>query len=129
MDRRNFLIILSILSLLFIFSIACKQSGEIIPPAVATQRFEATQTAEAGGIVGEVVGAAFSSGATAELVSDAYLVGLFPKAGGNVAHTYATRGEKVSILGSVVLGEVIWYKIETSAGNGWLLEENLKAIE
>ncbi len=129
MRRRNATIILSILSLLIVFSIACKQSGAIISPAEATQRYEDELEAEAAIIVGDLVGATFSAGSNVELIDDAFLVGLFPEAGGQVASTYAARGEQVSITGSVDFEGVTWYKIETSAGNGWLPEENLKAIE
>jgi len=129
MKKSNFFLILGILCLLFIFSIACKQSGEIITPAEATQRYVETQAADIEDVAGDVTGAVFSPGATAQLTATAYLVGIFKNAGDNVAITYATRGDQVTVVGSIELGDEIWYKIETTAGDGWVPEENLEAVE
>ena len=129
MDRRNLLSLLFVISLLFLVSLACQQSGEIITPAEATQRYEATQAADTGDIVGEVEGAAFSAGDTAELTSTGYLVGMYKEAGARTAFSYATRGDEVTIVGSVELEGEIWYKIESGAGKGWVPEPSVKAVE
>ncbi len=129
MKRRNLLSILITLSLLFLISIACQQSGEIITPAVATQRYEATQVAIAGEVVGEIEGVAFPAGSTVELNSESFLVGLYKEAGGISTVTFASRGDQVTVMGSMELEGEIWYKIESSAGNGWIPEANLKEVE
>lgn len=129
MERRNLLSIFLVLSLLFLISIACQQSGEIISPAEATQRYEATQAADTGDVVGEVEGAAFLVGSTAELTSEGYLVGMYKEVGARTAFSYATRGDQVTVVGSTELEGEIWYKIESTAGNGWLPESNLKEVE
>ncbi len=129
MERRNLLIILSVLSLLFIFSLACKYSGEIITPAEATQRYEATQAADTGDVVVQAEGAAFSLGDKASLTSEGYLVGLYQEAGGRTAFSFATRGDVITIAGSAEIEGEFWYKIESTAGNGWLPAENLIAEE
>lgn len=129
MKRSNLYSILGALCLLIIFSIACNQSGEIITPAEATQRYDEVQAADIGDVAGDVTGAVFSPGSTAKLTDSAYLVGLFKNAGDSVAITYATRGDQVTVVGSIEVGDEIWYKIETTAGSGWLPEENLEAVE
>ncbi len=129
MKRRNLLIILSVFSLLFIFSLACKQSGEILTPAEATQNYEATQAVLSGVVVSVIEGAEFSPGDKVILDSEGHLVGLFQEAGGNVAFSYATRGDEVTIVGSTEVDGELWYKIETSAGNGWLPGADLAASE
>lgn len=126
MKRRNLLIILSVVSLLFIFSLACKQSGEIISPAEATQRYEATQAADPGDIVVQAEGAAFLPGDTATLSSEGHLVGLYKEAGAKNAYTYATKGDEVTITSSLDLEGVFWYRVDSPAGNGWLPETNLE---
>jgi len=106
---------------------ACKQSGEIITSAEATQRFEATQAAKTGDIISEVEGAAFKLGDSVILISEGYLVGLFQEAGNNNPFSFATRGDEVTVTSSIDIEGEIWYKIESTAGNGWLPETNLKA--
>ncbi len=126
MKRRNLFIILSVFSLLFIFSLACKQSGEIISPAEATQRYEATQAAYTGDIIVEVEGAAFAYGDEAVLKSEGHLVGLYKEAGGRTAYSFATRGAEVTVVSSMDVEGEIWYKIDSPAGKGWLPETNLE---
>ena len=128
MERRNLLIILSVLSLLFIFSLACIYSGEIITPAEATQRYEATQAAQSGNVVVSVEGAAFSVGDMAVLTSEGHLVGLFKEADGRTPFSYATRGDEVMVTSSVDIEGVIWYQIDSTAGDGWLPESNLEPM-
>jgi hypothetical protein len=125
MKRRNVFIILSVFSLLFIVSLACKQSGDIVTPPEATQRFEATQAARTGDIVIEAEGAVFAPGDTAVLTSEGHLVGLFKEAGGKNPFSFATRGDEVNVTSSVDIDGELWYKIESTAGNGWLPGSNL----
>ena len=129
MKRKYLLIYLSVISLLFIFSLACKQSGEILTPAEATQNAEATQAVLDGVVVSVIEGAEFSPGDNAILNSQGHLVGLFKEAGGSVAYSYASRGDKVIVVGSTEVDGELWYKIETSAGNGWLPGIELSASE
>lgn len=125
MKRNNLLVILAVVAVLFLFSMACKQSGEIITSAEATQRYEATQAAKTGDVIVEVEGAVFASGDVVNLTSEGHLVGLFREAGARTAFSYATRGDEVTIVSSVDVDGVTWYKIESTAGDGWLPESNL----
>jgi len=120
MKRKNLLVILTVVCLLFLLSMACKQSGEIITSAEATQRYEATQTAINENVVGQVEGASFAPGDSAILTSEGFLVGLYQEAGGKSAFSFATRGDEVTISGSVDIDGEIWYKVLSTAGEGWL---------
>lgn len=128
MKRRISLVILTVLSVLFLFSLACKQSGEIITPAEATQRFEATQAAEEDDEVTSVEGAEFAPGDQAVLTSEGHLVGLFKEADGRAPFSYATRGDEVTVTSAVEIEGVIWYQIDSTAGDGWLPESNLEPL-
>lgn len=125
MKKKNLLVILAVICALLLFSMACKQSGEIISAAEATQRYQATQAAKTGDVIVEVEGAAFASGDVVNLTSEGHLVGLFREAGARTAFSYATRGDEVTIVSSVDVDGVTWYKIESTAGDGWLPESNL----
>ena len=126
MKKKNLLVILVVICALFLLSMACKQSGEIISSAEATQRYEATQAADTGDVIVEVEGAAFKPGDSAVLASEGHLVGLFKEAGDKNPFSFATRGDKVTVTSSAEHEGEIWYKIESSAGNGWLPETNLE---
>ncbi len=125
MKKNNLLVILAVVCVLFLFSMACKQSGEIITSAEATQRYEATQAAIPGDVIVEVEGAAFALGDVVNLVSEGHLVGLYREAGSRTAFSFATRGDEVTIVSSVDFDGETWYKIESTAGDGWLPEANL----
>ena len=129
MDKRNLFVILSVIGLLFVFSLACKQSGEIITSAEATQRYEATQAADTGDVVVQVEGAAFSPGDAATLTSEGHLVGMYSEAGGRTAFSFATRGDEVTVTSSVEIEGELWYKIDSTAGKGWLPATNLVPVE
>jgi len=131
MKRRFEFVIPLIILLLFLFSLACKQSGEILTPAEATQRFESTQIAQSNAdeLVGDVEGASYSTGSTVELTGKGFLVGLYEEAGVGVPFSYASRGDQVPVIGSTEFEGEIWYKVETSAGNGWVPETLLLAVE
>ena len=129
MERRNLFSILFILTLLFLISIACQQSGEIVSPAEATQRYDSTQSADTGDIVSVVEGVAFPVGSTAELSEQGLLVALYKDPSEKNPFSFATRGDTVEVIGSMEYEGEIWYKIKSSAGDGWLPETNLLPVE
>ena len=127
MKRKNLLVILTVVCVLFLLSMACKQSGEIITSAEATQRYEATQAADPGDVIVELEGAAFGLGDVVNLASAGHLVGLYREAGARTVFSYATRGDEVTVVSSADFEGETWYKIESTAGDGWLPETNLIA--
>lgn len=127
MERiRRTLVIFAALSLLLILSLACKQSGEIVTPAEATQRYEATQAADTGDVVVVAEGAGFAVGDSAILTSEGHLVGLFKEVDGKAPYSYATRGDEVTITSSAEVDGVFWYQIDSTAGKGWVPETSLE---
>jgi hypothetical protein len=129
MKRKNLIYILAAVSVIILLSLACKQSGEIITPAEATQRYEATQGAQIGDVVVIAEGAVFNPGDKAVLESEGYLVGMFQQPGGRTPFSYATRGDEVTIRSSVDVDGEIWYEIESIAGEGWLPASNFEIAE
>ncbi len=129
MQKRNLFSVLFFLILLFLISIACKQSGEILTPAEATQRYEGTQAAGTGEIDSELEGVDFPNGSTAILTEQGLLVALYQQPSEKNPFSFATRGDQVEVVGSMEYEGEIWYKIESSAGDGWLPEGNLLPVE
>jgi hypothetical protein len=129
MKRKNLIYTLAALSALFILSLACRQSGEIITPAEATQRYEATQAAQTGDVVVVADGAVFQPGDKAVLASEGYLVGMYQEPGGRTPFSYATRGDEVTVGSSVDVDGVIWYEVRSVAGMGWLPASNFEIEE
>jgi hypothetical protein len=129
MGKRNFAISLFVLIFLFLISIACQQSGEIISPAEATQRYESTQAAEAGDFVEILEGATYPVGSAVELTEQGLLVALYKDPSDNNPFSFATRGDQVEVVGSMEYEGEIWYKVTSPAGDGWLPETNLLPVE
>ena len=125
MKRRPVLLLLFSVALSLLISLACKQSGEIITSAEATQRYEATQAVLHDDTITDAEGATFSLGSEVKLTGKGFLVGLYQNAGDQNTISYATRGDLVKIVSSTDVDGEIWYRVETLAGEGWLLEENL----
>ncbi|MFL7813098.1 MAG: hypothetical protein ACK2TT_00840 [Anaerolineales bacterium] len=129
MKRKNLIYILLALSSLFILSLACSQAGEIITPAEATQRYEATQSASESGVVGDAEGAEYLEGEEAILVGQGYLVGLYSNPGDESAVSFATRGDQITVEGSELYEGEVWYRVETIAGSGWVQADSLAPME
>ena len=64
----------------------------------------------------------------AVLTSAGHLVGLFKEADGRSPFSYATRGDEVTVTSAVEIEGVIWYQIDSTAGDGWLPETNLDPV-
>jgi hypothetical protein len=129
MKRKNLYTILAAVTALILLSLACNQAGEIITPAEATQNYVATKEASESGVVGDAEDADYPADSEAILTGVGYLVGLYSNPGDVSAVTFATRGDKVTVEGSQYLDDVIWYRVESSAGSGWVPAENLKPVE
>lgn len=121
--------ILAAVTVLILLSLACNQSGEIITSAEATQKYVSTKEASESGVVGDAEGAVYEAGSEAILTGVGYLVGLYSNPGDVSAVTFATRGDKITVEGSQYLDDVIWYRVETIAGSGWVPAKNLKPVE
>ena len=116
-----------VLGVLFITTLACKQSGEIVPDAEATQR--AIPTATPVREIGEASNAKFTKGAEVVFIGKGYLIPLYANPGDTVVISHAARNDAATIIEIVLYEEEIWYEVKSVAGDGWLLEEFLEAKE
>lgn len=103
---------------LFLATIACKQSGQIITSAEATQRAIPTITPTQE--ITEVAGAEFSPGDTVIFAGKGYLVAVHANAGDNLALSHAARGDQGTVISSLLYEGEIWYQVESVAGDGWV---------
>jgi len=121
MEKRSILLLVTVISVLFISSLACSQSGQILTSAEATERAQPTAvpTAELqeGYQVGDVV----------YLTNKSFLVSLMSEPGGNRMIAGQERGAQVDILQATTVDGVIWYFIKAPTGEGWVPEDNITA--
>jgi uncharacterized lipoprotein YehR (DUF1307 family) len=129
MKNTRLFVLLAVVLLLLIASLACKQAGEIITPAEATQRYEGTQSAFVSDVTGDVEGAEFLAGTEATLASQEFLINIVRTPGETDAFAYGYRGDKVTVEGSSMLDGEIWYRVDTFSGSGWVPAKNLAPLE
>lgn len=120
--------IMSIILVLLI-SLACTQSGEILTPAEATQRVQATIDAKIIEVDQQAETAELSNGDTFEFVGKGFLVSLYSEPGARTAFSHASRGDEGVVISSELLDGVIWYQVDSGAGKGWVPEESVKVVE
>jgi hypothetical protein len=116
------------LGLMVLISLACTQSGEILTPAEATQRVQATEDAKIVEIDQQAETAELSNGDTFEFVGKGFLVSLYAEPGARTAYSHASRGDEGVVISSEVLDGVVWYQVDSGAGEGWVPEESVKAL-
>ncbi|MBN1231193.1 MAG: hypothetical protein JXA19_04965 [Anaerolineales bacterium] len=114
---------------LFLAGIACEKAGEILPPAEATVKAQAFRTQTAAAEVLQIAtNAKFKANDTIIFFSDGVNVPLYSEAGVKTPFMYAAVGNNGIIKESTELEDgVIWYKVLSTSGNGWVPEEFLAA--
>lgn len=119
--------LLLFIGLLFIVSLACEQSGDILSPEEATARAQEGrfQPDEEGG---SASGAVFEPGGFATITGSGFLINILDVPGGRIAGSQA-RGSTVEIIESSSFEGEIWYHVDSETGEGWLRVENLEPIE
>jgi len=118
--------ILALIAIL-VATLACNRAGEVLTPEEATQRVETTRSAVLTPEVAE--DALFSVGASVEFIGEQFLIPLQEEPGPGVAESHVPRGEVGVVLGSELVEGEVWYLVDTSAGQGWILEESLQEAE
>ena len=113
-------VLLLIFVVLFLTMIACKQSGDIVTVAEATQRSLPTATATA--FVSEN---SLEIGTTVYLTGQGYLINLLDAPGSFRMVGGQERGTEVTIVQSTTIEGEIWYLVSAPTGEGWLPEENV----
>ena len=119
MEKRSILLLVAVISVLFISSLACSQSGKILTSAEATERAQPTAipTAELqeGFQVGDIV----------YLTNKSFLVNMMSEPGGNRMIAVQERGVLVDILQAATVDGELWYFINAPTGQGWVPEANI----
>ena len=116
-----------VLGVLFVVTLACKQSGEIVPDAVATQRAMPTVTPTQN--LEEVVDAEFEKGDDVVFGGKGFLIPFYANPGDFKVLSHAARNDAGVVLDAVLFEGDIWYKVKSVAGEGWASEESLQAPE
>lgn len=123
--QKSFRSLWLILSVLFAFTLACAQSGQIITEAEATARAMPTAAPTLSAMD---AGSLFAAGDAIELISSGFLVPLSKNAGDRTAFSHAARGDMGTILGAEMVDGVIWYQVDSGAGIGWVENTYVKAV-
>jgi len=118
-EKRSFILLTAVIAVLFIGTIACSQSGNIITSAEATERAQPTSVPTAEAHEG------FQIGDTVYLTSRSFLVSLMDAPGSRRMIAGQERGVRVEILQATVVDGVLWYFIDAPTGEGWVPEENI----
>jgi len=116
------------LTAILLATLACSRAGEILTPEEATARVEATREAVLTPDVAE--DALYGVNSTVEFIGEQYLIPLQSEPGsGFVAESHVPRGDIGIVLGSELVDGVVWYFVDSSAGQGWIVEASLQAAE
>ncbi len=105
---------------LLLATLACKQSGDIITPAEATQRAQPTATSTP--FVSEN---SLEIGTTVYLTGQGYLINLMDAPGSLRMIAGQERDTQVTIEESTTYEGEIWYLVSAPTGEGWVHEENV----
>lgn len=115
------------LGVLVLAGLACKQSGEIITSAEATQRAVPTVTPTQE--ILEAEGAEFAPGDEIIFAGKGYLIAVHAEPGNPSALSHAARGDAGVIISSQLYKGEVWYQIDSVAGDGWVPAESIAAPE
>jgi hypothetical protein len=122
---------LSAIGLLLLTNLACAQAGEILTPAEATARAEATQNL----VRPTATPGAFKEGSSAAegpqvgdavyLTGRGFLISLVSEPGATRMIAGQERGVEVTIIEITEHEGELWYKIDAPTGEGWVPAENI----
>lgn len=122
MEKRSIILIVAVISVLFISSLACSQSGQILTSAEATERAKPTAVPTSEGHIG------FQVGDVVYLTNKSFLVSLMSEPGGNRMIAGQQRGAQVNILQATTVDGTLWYFIDAPTGQGWVPENNITDV-
>lgn len=114
-------------AVLLLAALACKQSGEIITSAEATQRAIPTITPTQE--ILEAEGAEFVAGDEIVFAGKGFLISVHAEPGTPTALSHAARGDAGVIISSQLYNGEVWYQIKSVAGDGWVPAESIAAAE
>ena len=119
LKNRSFILLAMFVSILFVSTLACSQSGRILTAA------EATQTAQPTAVPTAVPQEGHQPGDTVYLTNKSLLVSLMDGPGSNKMIAGQERGAQVTILQASTVDGVTWYFIDAPTGQGWVPEDNI----
>ena len=119
LKHRSFILLAMFVSILFVSTLACSQSGRILTAA------EATQTAQPTAVPTAVPQEGLQPGDTVYLTNKSLLVSLMSEPGGNRMIAGQERGVEVKIVQVANVEGVLWYLIDAPTGQGWVPEDNI----
>jgi len=117
--KRSFFLLFTMMSILFVSSIACSQSGRILTSA------EATQTAQPTAVPTVEPREGLQPGDMVYLQNKSFLVSMMSEPGGNKMVAAQERGAQVEIIQVTSVEGVLWYFIKAPTGEGWVPEANI----
>jgi len=124
-NQKSLLLLWLMLSVLFAFTLACAQSGEILTEAEATARAMPTAAPTRAAMHDD---SQFEVGDPIELTSTGFLVPIYQNPGDRTAFSHAARGDSGNILGAEMVDDLLWYQVESVAGTGWVQDEFVHAV-
>jgi len=119
LKNRSIILLVMFVSILFVSTLACSQSGRILTSAEATEMAQPTSLPTA-----EVQGG-FQVGEIVYLTNKSFLVSLMDEPGGNRMIAGQERGAQVEILQAATVDGVLWYFVKAPTGQGWVPEGNV----
>lgn len=112
---------------LLLASLACAQAGEILSPEEATAQAEGESSVLRGAGSSNLATSGPQVGDEVELTGN-IIVNLQAEPGGRIVDG-KERGATVTVLEIADYEDEIWYRIDTSTGEGWVREDNLQVLE
>ena len=129
MKKRVLYLLFAAVGLMLVVSLACTQSGEILTPEEATQRVQATEDAKIVEINQQAESAQLDNGDTFRFVGKGFLVPIYPEPGARMQYSNASRGDEGVVVSSEIVEGVVWYQIDSGAGEGWVPAESVEPID
>ena len=116
-----------VLGVLFIATLACKQSGEIVPDAVATQRAMPSPTPTQD--MAELATAEFTEGDSVQFIGKGFLIPLYQNPGDAKVISHAPRNDIGVVINLALYEGDIWYQVKSVGGQGWVNVEFVQVPE
>lgn len=116
--------VLAVLAVMGLAMLAC-ETGQVLPPDQATEA--AILTRQPVSTVGAAEGGEFQPGDTVEFAGVSFLIPLRSSPGDTTANSHVSRGDTGTILEIASIGDIIWYRVDSQGGEGWVLATDLAA--
>lgn len=116
--------IFAVLVALGLAGIAC-ETGQVLPPDEATAA--AILTRQPVRTLGGGEGSQYSVGETIQFTGVSFLIPLRDRPGEISASSHVSRGDTGTILEVASVNDIIWYRVDSQGGEGWVVSTDVKA--